>query len=317
MRMNLNRAGTMRLLAMAACLGIAACAARASEETARVTSPSAEGEGVGILLMAHGGSAEWNESVSGAVASLRERMPVTVAFGMADPKTLEAALDTLADGGVERVAVVRLFISGESFLDQTLYLLGLREAPPAQFVVHGGQHGSSGGGQAPIAHDLEVITHEEGLARWSGVARILMDRAGSLSRDVSRESVLIVAHGMATDEDNGALLAAMEAAAEGLRKEGYFSVAVETLREDWPEERAAAEVRIRSRVEQESAAGRLVLVVPLRLSGFGPYETVLEGLSYARGQALLPHAGITAWIEETAAKLFCREGWSNPLRSCR
>ena len=69
--------------------------------------------------MAHGGFDAWNQTVSDAVAPLRSTMPAVVAFGRANPVTLDEGLRSLRGMGVERVAVVRMFVSGQSFLDQT------------------------------------------------------------------------------------------------------------------------------------------------------------------------------------------------------
>ena len=46
-----------------------------------------EGE-VGLLVMAHGGSPAWNQTVADAVAPLGGEMPTVIAYGMADPETL-------------------------------------------------------------------------------------------------------------------------------------------------------------------------------------------------------------------------------------
>src|SRR5690606_23750206 len=86
-----------------------------------LTAPDTTADRPGLLLMAHGGSPEWNASVEEAVAPLRSRYPVAVAFGMADPRSLDAALDSLSAQGVSQVAVVRLFMDGRSFLHQTEY----------------------------------------------------------------------------------------------------------------------------------------------------------------------------------------------------
>ncbi|VAX40336.1 hypothetical protein MNBD_PLANCTO03-1900, partial [hydrothermal vent metagenome] len=50
------------------------------------------------------------------------------AFGMAKTSTLKAAVERLDAQGVDHIAVVRMFISGSSFLDKTEYILGLRES---------------------------------------------------------------------------------------------------------------------------------------------------------------------------------------------
>lgn len=263
--------------------------------------------------MAHGASPEWNASVDEGLASLRDEIPTVLAFGMADPATLRAGLDSLAAAGVRRVAVVRMFLSGSSFLDQTRYLLGLSDARPHHFV---GDRGTADPEPTPVSHDLSLVTHDAGIVSSPRVAKILRDRVDALSTDPSGESVIIVAHGMRSESENDALLRAMHHAAEGVRDMGFQSVATETLREDWKDERVAAARRIRAFVERETAEGRRVLVVPLRLSGFGPYAEVLEKLSYSAGESLLPHPEIDAWVRETAARVFCDRAWTNPLAVC-
>lgn len=114
---------------------------------------AAASDSVGVLVMAHGGTPEWDASVQEAVAPLRAQWPTEVAFGMADPATLQAGVSALEARGARRIVVVRLFLSDASFLQQTEYLLGLRPDPPAEFLLHahGGGHGAAGG-DAHAAH---------------------------------------------------------------------------------------------------------------------------------------------------------------------
>jgi sirohydrochlorin cobaltochelatase len=121
---------------------------------------------------------------------------------------------------------------------------------------------------------------------------------------------------MGAEGENDAVMSAMRNALSGVAGHGFGNVEVATLREDWPQQRVQEEARIRGFVESESAAGRRVLVIPYRLNGFGPYATVLEGTSYAAGEAFVPHASITDWIAETAAHVACAQGWSQPFGSC-
>ena len=272
----------------------------------------------GLLVMAHGGDAAWNARVEAAVAPLRARLPVAVAFGMADPASLSAGLGELAGRGVERVAVVRLFLDGRSFLHQTEFFLGLRPDPPAQFVLHGhGGHGASHGGPpAPVAHGLDVALSGDGLMQAREVADVLAARVAALSTDPASESVLVLAHGTGDDVDNARWISAIEAASGGARALGVRALRVETLREDWPEARASAERAIRSFVAAETEAGRRVLVVPFRLAGFGPYADVLEGLDvHSDGTGLLPHPAVTEWIEREYRRVVAREGWEAPRTS--
>ena len=262
--------------------------------------------------MAHGGSDEWNAAIATAIAPLRDKVPVALALGMADPVTLQAGLDSLTARHVGRVALVRLFVSGASFRHQTDYLLGLRPDPPRDVARHAGGESHL----APLRHRLSIVTHADGIADFAAVARVLSERAGELSSDPSAEVVLVLAHGVGDDDENAALTQALERAVAPLRAEGYGRVHVETLREDWSGKREAAEARVRAFVEAEGAHGR-VLVLPFRLFGFGPYAEVVAGLRYEEGGGLLPHPLMSAWIESTALRLFCDEEWPNPLGDCR
>jgi hypothetical protein len=81
-------------------------------------------------------------------------------------------------------------------------------------------------------------------------------------------------------------------------------VQVETLREDWPEKRAASEARIRAYVEANSKDASRVLVIPYRVSGFGPYANVLKDLAYEADQkGLLPSAGVEHWVRRQIREL--------------
>jgi len=264
--------------------------------------------------MAHGGSAEWDAQ---AVAPLKGRIPVALALGMADPVTLQAALDSLADAGVERVAVVRLFLSGASFLHQTEYLLGLRQDAPAHPILHhggGGHHGSAT--LHPLAHGMEIRLSRDGLGAADVARRILVDRATAASLDPAAERVLVLAHGMEDDEENAQVLAHMQATVDALRAQGFQDAFAATLREDWPEARAASEAAIRAWMTAETGQGTRTLVVPFRLSGFGPYAEVLEGLDYTPTPGLLPHDGVAAWVAEQAFSLLCGEEAEDGLARC-
>lgn len=262
----------------------------------------------GLLLMAHGGSPEWNAHVRRAIEPLQQEMPVAVAFGMANPMTLAAAVDSLEALGVDEILVVRLFLSGDSFLEETGYILGLHDRRPK-----GGMHAEH---MHALALDAPVRVSREGLLDASEVGGIVRERALALSRNPAAESVLLIAHGAASDEENDAWLRRMDAHADSIREAAPFAaVRAETLREDWDEPRAIAEVRIRSFVEAEAAAGRDVIVVPFRLAGFGPYAEVLDGLPYTSdGRGLLPDVRITDWIRRQVLELAGAEtGLTNPV----
>ena len=108
-------------------VGLSSCAT-----TAVLESPSSGNDfSFGVMVMAHGGGEEWNAHLVDAVEPLKANYPVEVAFGMADAGSMEAAVRRLESQGVRQVGVVRVFVSGESWYDRTLQILGLQSGAPS------------------------------------------------------------------------------------------------------------------------------------------------------------------------------------------
>ena len=164
----------------------------------------------GILLLAHGGDASWNREIEILRARVDKQVPTETALGMADTKSLQAAVDILEKRGVARIIAVPLFVQSRSeVLDQTRYALGLAQKPSEAFRAglalmprtHAGHSGHVHAmsfslervkARAPIAMSRALDDHEL-------VARILNKRAKALSQDASKESVVLVAHGPVDD----------------------------------------------------------------------------------------------------------------------
>ena len=275
---------------------------------------SSSSSDLGLLLMAHGGGPEWNDRVRASVDDLHGRMPVSVAFGMANPHTLQASLDSLRDHGVGTVAVVRLFISGASFLHPTEYLFGLRADAPARAMV--GHRWVDGDELAPLRTEARILLDLEGMGGSDEATQILVSRADAHTRVPAETGALLIAHGMGAEDENRDVLTAMEDAAATLRSNGYAEVEVATLREDWAAQRARAEEHIRATVARMGTEHDRVVVIPYRVSGFGPYAAVLEGLDYVGTEGLLPHELVTQWIGGRATATFCAAGLPSPLGPC-
>lgn len=328
------------LLAMAL-IGVCSGSVLAQQENTVAANAQASRNNVGVLLMAHGGSPEWNAAVNEAAQPLQKQCPLVVAFGGADRESLQKGVAELEAQGVERIAVVRLFISGASFLHQTEYVLGLRPDPPAEFSHHQ-RHGGRDSAQASSAHvahqdsksrahapsqangpaiplpietNAQLVVSRPGLIDAEEVAQILYERVAALSTKPENESVLFLAHGMGDDRENEKILNRTARLTHTLAGLGRFrAIAVETLREDWPEKRKAAEERIRDFIARGHENNGRVIVVPMRLFGFGPYKEVLTNLDYvADGLGLLPHPLITAWIQKQAEACCTSAGWPSPF----
>ena len=271
--------------------------------------------GFGVIVMAHGGSPEWNQQVISAAYPLTKQQEVEVAFGMADPASIQSAVKALAQRGVTRIGVVRLFVSGDSFYDRTEQILGLRPgappmAPPG--TAHSGH--ADGATERSQGHGMELWRIESsasyalsrrGLSEAPAMGAVLAARARALSKNPGREDVLILAHGPGDDAENDRWIAQIGARAAAVRSALPFRrVQVMTLREDWPEQRAAAQRMIRAFVEESRRDGITTIVIPFRVQGFGPYAEVLAGLDYVSdGVGLLPHANVTQWMADEIDEL--------------
>ncbi len=286
----------------------------------------------GVIIMAHGGSQDWNKAVSNAVAPLLNYCPTEIAFGMAHRGSLQKAISNLEEKGVRRIAVVRLFVSGDSFLEQTEYFLGLRSEPPQYFLHHdnfmdmteprGNKSvqledmlvSSKKHPLKPIKFNSALALTQKGLYDSSLITQIVAERVNSLSRNPSNESVLILAHGEGDDNINSKWIERIERLSKAIQNIGSFrKIRIETLREDWKHKKKIAEAKIRKFVSVESKIGE-VLVVPFRVYGFGPIESVLKNLEYrSDGRGLLPHPIITKWLMKEASQCFQKNSWPNPF----
>lgn len=141
---------------------------------------------------------------------------------------------------------------------------------PAQTLNSPATPPSPSGGQ-PLRLSRDAA-RDEAAATLAAAGEILLERARALSQDADRESVLLLAHGPEDDAENRRWLARMESATAPMRGRGFRAVSVETLREDWPDERRRAEARIRAFVAEAAKNNGRAIVIPYRLFGFGPYR---------------------------------------------
>jgi sirohydrochlorin ferrochelatase len=286
---------------------------------ARTASPAP-----GILLLAHGGSGEWNSRVTELAAKVNGTRPTEVAFGMATRASLQSAIDKLVARGVTEIVAVPLFVSSwSSVITSTEYLLGLRAEAPAALAIYAKMnHAPAASGAAAAGHDSHTVVTDgmvpvkspvpvrmtPALNDHPIVADILTSRARAISRDPAKEALIIVAHGPNEEEDNRRWLADMETLAARMKQTDTFaSLEYLTLRDDAPKPvRDAATARLRDIVQREQAAGRRVLIVPLLIS-FGGIERGLrerlDGLTYTMAEAaLMPDDRLATWVAAVAER---------------
>ena len=274
----------------------------------------------GVLLLAHGGSKAWNDEVSALAAKVDATLPTEVAFGMATRAAIQGAVDRLAARGVTRITAVPLFISSHSsVITSTEYLLGVRaEAPPELAIFARMKHGSGGGHDEHAAHAAPAdptsrvnlpmpVRMTTALDADTAVSEVLVTRAREISRDPSRESVVLVAHGPVRDEENRLWLRDLAVHVDRVKRALPFaSVEALTVRDDAPAPiKDAATAEFRGLVSRQLGEGRRVLIVPVLLS-FGGIEggvrKRLDGLDYTMAtKGLIPDDRFVAWVLEKAA----------------
>ena len=275
-------------------------------------------EAQGILLLAHGGSDDWNREVLALADRIDSSRPVEVAFGMANKRTIQDAVERLAERDVSEIVAVPLFVSSHSsVMRATEYLLGSRDvAPPEmQAFARMGARRDSGRADADPGFDRTTpvettvpIAVMSALDSHALVAEILISRAVDVSRTPEEEIVVLVAHGPSSAEDNDLWLANMDILAERMGPRTSFSrIACLTVRDDAPDPvRSRATAELRAVVEGAVQEGESVLVVPLLLSYGGIEAGIrrrLEGLPYRMAeQALLPDERLSQWVLMQAAE---------------
>ena len=293
-----------------------ATAAQAAVKAPAVAPPKAPRPG--ILLLAHGGSLEWNEEVRHVADQVDLQAPTEVAFGMATRSSIQAAIERLAARKATEIVAVPLFVSSHSsVIESQAYLLGLRTQMPEDLkdfaaMDHGSMTGAmdhaamqdsaaAAGAMKPVTSPVP-LRMAPALDAHPIVADILMDRAASISHNPAHEVVILVAHGPVPDDDNKLWLHDMGLLADRMRTTTHYAaIDCMTLRDDADDPvRDAATTQLRKKVEEVTKGGNTALIVPLLLSYGGIEDGLrkrLDGLSYRMpSQALLPDKRIVNWV---------------------
>lgn len=253
----------------------------------------------GVVIMPHGATQPWNDAVEEAIAPLRPRYRIEMAYGMGDPETIRQAVSRLEEQGVRRIIFVRMYALSDQLKEETDYILGLSDAPP------GHDHG---GVSPPQVRSAALFTTFGGYEEDPALAEILHDRIMEVSRDPARETVILVAHGAGDDEADARWLSVMNRQIERLRKDPHCGklkgLLAATVREDWPGKREKAMAQLKETIEEAKRQGT-VLLISHRLRGAGPYRALLEGVGIKNkedyeinGKGFVPHPVITRWLEK-------------------
>jgi sirohydrochlorin ferrochelatase len=268
---------------------------------------------VGVLVVAHGGGAEWNAQVETAVREVRWPGPVGVSYLMG-PGAATARFQDVARGLVERgareIVVIPMLVSSHSgHFEQVRYLAGETDSLDEEMRHHLQMSGITRAAGVPLRLARAMDDAPQ-------VAEVIATRAQELATDPAAEAVFIVGHGPSSSESYAAWMDNLRRVADAVRDRGGFrSVLVDLVKDDAPAPvRAEAVQRIRELIRlQHDLTGRDVIVVPLLVASGSinrqKLPADLAGLPiHYSGEALLPHPAMARWIESRV-----RESLTTPL----
>jgi sirohydrochlorin ferrochelatase len=272
---------------------------------------------VGTILIAHGGTPEWNQQVLDIARQARTGGPVAVSFLMGpaakDHRFQDVAARLERDGVGAIVAVPLLVSSHSGHYQQIRYIVGETDS-----LEEGMRHHLHMAGI-----DRARLTVPVRLARAIDdspeVARVLAERARAIAPDPRGRALFIVGHGPNSAEDYAGWMENLRPVADTVRAlTGFRDVRLGLVRDDAPKAvRDEAVRQVRETIElQYALTGQKVVVVPVLVSR-GPVSQKkipadLAGLPVEyTGETLLPHPGLARWIEarvrESSASIAAKE----------
>ena len=258
----------------------------------------AQREELGIVVMPHGAGEYTNEPIGVTIAPLSQKYNLETAFGMADVEMLQEAVEKLEARGARRILILRLYDISLSLKGELEYLIG-QAAPPKVYIANPAF-------PPPRLRSGAILYTSGGFDQDTLIAEVLLERIMEVSREPERETVILLAHGAAGDQENNFWLEQLAAKAGLIQERAarkFKAVVGATVREDWPAKRAEAVAKVRSTIQEASQNGDRVLVISDRPTGAGPYQRMLDGLPYTlNGKGLAPHPNVTKWIEKEIEK---------------
>ena len=287
-----------RPLVLAYALALAAAPLAAGVAGAQ-TGPST----VGTILIAHGGSPQWNALVERIVSEARTGGPVAVSFLMGEAAKTTRFQDVAAKlvaQGVQEIVVVPMLVSSHSgHYEQLRWLVGATDTLDETMMHHLHHAGIDRASvKVPVRLTRAIDDSPE-------IARVLADRAKALATSPKEQALFLVAHGPNSAEDYAQWMRNLRPVADSVKAMlGFRDVRVDMVRDDAPAPvRAEAVKRVRELIELQAAlTGKPVVVVPVLISkgrvSDEKFVADLKGLPIVySGEPLLPHPGLARWVE--------------------
>lgn len=244
----------------------------------------------GVLVISHGSRERlWVSLVDEAVRELASRLdlPVVASYlELVEGRLIQDGIYALEDQGVTDMLVIPLFVSsGSTHVDEIAYAMGVKAVPDKEtdlepfevkVRVHFGR---------PVDDDPDI-------------AVMVWDKVRELSKDPSREVILLVGHGSRHESFRARWEKGMKSLARLVAEVSGTSADAALLNPG----------NIREKAEEWKERGCEVIVAPLFLSeGYFTEKVIparLEGLGCRySGQTLLPHPLLPQWMANQAGEL--------------
>jgi hypothetical protein len=277
----------------------------------------------GVLLLAEGGGRDLLDSITAMTTTFAAQFPLEYAGGAADVKAIQKAVDRLQERRIKKLVVVPLYSSSHSpLMEQTRYIFGIREEPPAEFFT---------AARRPAGYSIQRRVQFKGkvavvLAPAPDedplVLDILTSRALALSKHPEAEALVLVGlapdatppdetvlgRGPAPPTTADGLRQALSSLAERVRARGGFKSAYPAvLSPEAPRqsERQGREDELRGLVRSLSRSQR-VLVVPYAVTGGETSQHIVRALrgTFMRHneKGLLPDPRMVRWVGQVVGK---------------
>ena len=129
-----------------------------------------------------------------------------MAYGMGDPFAIQDAISKLEEKGVNGIIFVRMYAMSNQFKDKTDYILGLNQNLLANYkeIFYVDR-------PPPQVRTSSIIKTFGGYEEDPLIGEIHLDRIKKISKDPSRETIILLAHGAKADKSDIAWRKAMQA----------------------------------------------------------------------------------------------------------
>lgn len=229
------------------------------------TAPARAFADQGILILAPGGTAEWNAQVEKIAAQANAQKPTELAFGTPTHATIEAAVDRLVKRGAAEVTAVPFFLSTTLSPElETGYPVPLRFA------------------SSPADDPL--------------FADVILSRAQEISRSPSDEVILLAGYG--ADDNGTGWFVNLQPAARRINQMRRFAAILLINRPDRQTE--VEREQVRRSIERLGGPNVRILVVPvmtLPSDGDPKIEQSIQGHSYDVAKSgAVSDARLVEWV---------------------